>query len=157
MYHISATDGLPARAHHGGVPNYVQQWRLFHGWTLERLGGAIGMTKSGVQKLEAREDVSTRRLAQIATALGHEDPAELLRPPPDSAQPAPVPTTALSVPRLQACIEAAESLIAAHRAAPTIEQKALFIALLYDHVTANPGSPAAEHRKWAENVVQLFR
>lgn len=134
----------------------MQQWRLFHRWTLERLGDAIGMTKSGVQKLEARDDVSTRRLAQIAEALGHKDPAELLKPPPDSV-PATVPATAVNVARLQACLEATESLIAKHRVSPSAEQKALFVALLYDHVSANPNSPPETHRQWAENVVALFR
>jgi hypothetical protein len=119
------------------------------------MGDAIGMTKSGAQKLERRDDVKTLRLAQIATALGHTDATDLMAPPPDAA-PTAAHTTVISVERLQLCIENAESLFTLYRAKPTGEQKARFIALFYDHVSQHPDASQAQHRQWAENVVQLF-
>jgi len=76
-----ATDCLISQWQHGGMTNFLRQWREARGLTLEQVGSAIGSDKTQISKLEKGDrKLSVQWLERLATFYGV-DPGELLKTP----------------------------------------------------------------------------
>lgn len=96
-----ATDCLISQWQHGGMSNFLRQWREARGLTLEQVGSAIGSDKTQISKLEKGDrKLSVQWLERLASFYGV-SPGDLLKQP-DAPPPAPNVdlSTAVDVPRV---------------------------------------------------------